>query len=462
MGRDEAEPVQSVPFAMTCPCGLRTDGLRQERAKRVICAQCGTAHFILPANPYPTSERTYFQTNSQVGGTNDTPKTKPRIDPSSAKIDRAASTESSTDLDAPFIDGDDEATEPEMDLVEAAWSTGGDQTSYDDDLEDDDDYELADSDAEIELDYQPVRPKRRPKRASSSSGAARKNAEVSAKSAVRSETTRPTRLELPSANDERRRQRLRIIAITGLIIVVAGAAITWTVRSRKLERAEVAMREGRDIGKAALKVRDFVTAREKLGEAVEAMELLGIEEQTKAETRHLWLQAEAGFGLLDSIDVVEIAMAAEEASAASKAGDKDADNSDWQRQFRVQYFDRWLCIQLEPAEIVAGDDDMGQRIVFPALPAIHLVGVDSVLAEQTAGRLWFAGPLKSCQRDPLNDSVWLIGFDSSRVIACDGTESLVLPMLSKEQQKDAMLAQSAETSSLKGQGVDAPEGSGDE
>ena len=222
------------------------------------------------------------------------------------------------------------------------------------------------------------------------------------------------------------------------------------------------MREGRDIGKAALKVRDFVTAREKLGEAVEAMELLGIEEQTKAETRHLWLQAEAGFGLLDSIDVVEIAMAAEEASAASKAGDKDADNSDWQRQFRVQYFDRWLCIQLEPAEIVAGDDDMGQRIVFPALPAIHLVGVDSVLAEQTAGRLWFAGPLKSCQRDPLNDSVWLIGFDSSRVIACDGTESLVLPMLSKEQQKDAMLAQSAETSSLKGQGVDAPEGSGDE
>ena len=74
-------------------------------------------------------------------------------------------------------------------------------------------------------------------------------------------------------------------------------------------------------------------------------------------------------------------------------------------------------------------------MVFPAAPLIHLSGVDAVLNEMSDGRLWFAGPIKSCQRDPIDDSVWLVEFDSSRVIACDRTQPLVRPMLSEEEQK---------------------------
>ena len=462
LGRNDAEPVKTVPFRLACQCGRPTEGLRQERAKRVICVQCGAAHFILPANPYPVSERTFFQTDDLGVTTATTPG--PKSPPPPTKVDLAAKIESATDADDPFIDPDEAPTEPEMDLVEAAWSTGGSQTSYtDDDLDEDDgdDYELADSDAEIDLSDLQKKPKRRLKREKPPASTGPFSKRSAAQPADLREDKRRTRLELPAASEDRRRQRLRIAAVTALIVVVVGAAITWTVHSRKLDRAEIAMREGRDIGKVALHNRDFVMAREKLGEAVAAMELLGVEEQTRAETRRLWLQAEAGFGLLDSTDVIEIAMVAEEAIARPEGDDKKVDDRDWQRQFRTQFFDRWLCIQLEPAEILPGDDRFGKRVVFPALPVIHLAGVDAVLPGQEGGKLWFAGPIKSCQRDPLDESVWLIEFDSSRVVACDGTESLVRPMLSKEQQAE-QLAQSSGAVSPGNTDAAQPEGARDE
>ena len=133
--------------------------------------------------------------------------------------------------------------------------------------------------------------------------------------------------------------------------------------------------------------------------------------------------------------------------ATRRTKDGEIDDTDWQRQFRAQFFDRWLCIQLEPVEVITSDDEFGDRVVFPALPVVHLAGIGPVLTEQSEGKLWFAGPIQSCQRDPLDDSVWLVEFDSSRVIACDGTESLVRPMLSKEQQQALRLTQTSVSTS---------------
>jgi hypothetical protein len=438
LGRNEAEPVKPVPFVKSCQCGSQSQGLRQERAKRVICAQCGAAHFILPVNPWPPSERTFFSTNEQGVNTARVPKRQPPKESPVTQVDLDVDFETPADDD----DSEDLATDPEMDLVEEAWSSGGGQSEYaDDDLSDDDgdDYELSDSDAEIELNPLPAR---RQKKKAPSIPASATSAATPEEPVVRRPAARETRLEIPSASDDRREQRIRIAAVSGLIVVVLGAMIAWNVRGRNRDRAEIAMREGRDIGEVALRNRDFATAREKLREAVEAMELLGIEETTQAQARQLWLQAEAGFGLLDSTDVVEIAMTAEETAPE----DEEADDSDWQRRFRAQYFDRWLCIQLEPVVVLAGGEQFGKRVVFPAAPVIHLVGVDAVLDEQSGGRLWFAGPIKSCQRDPLHESAWLVEFDASRVIACDGSESLVRPMLTEEQQAAAMMAQAAESS----------------
>jgi hypothetical protein len=59
LGREKTS-VQAEPFELECECGTRLSGIRQERAKRVICPQCGDAHFILPVNPYPRTDRVFF------------------------------------------------------------------------------------------------------------------------------------------------------------------------------------------------------------------------------------------------------------------------------------------------------------------------------------------------------------------------------------------------------------------
>lgn len=436
LGRKVTAPAEPAPFALTCQCSEPIKGLRQERARRVICAECGTAHFVLSTNVYPTSDRRYFPESDSVDA--DSSLSTKASEPT-RRSRPSDGIESATDDDELFIETD-EIADSMMDLVEAAWSTDSDQEMYIDD--DGEDYELADSDPDIDLTRSRSTPKPT-RRKSSVPKPTRPGHDVSA---TDFDDDRTTQLEVPVAADQRRRQRLRLAAVSGLIFTVAVAAIAWTVHGRKLDQAEVAMREGRDIGLVALRNRDFVTAREKLGNAVAAMELLGIDEQTTAETRRLWLQAEAGFGLLDDTDVVEIAIAAETAIVIPDDNDEEIDDTDWQRQFRAQFFDRWLCIQLEPAEVIPADDHFGDRVVFPARPVVHLAGIGPVLTEQSRGKLWFAGPIQSCQRDPLNESAWLIEFDSSRVIACDGTESLVRPMLSKEQQQ-ALLTQSNDSSS---------------
>lgn len=437
LGREEAEPIQSVPFSVTCQCGFQIDGQRQERAKRMICSDCGAGHFILPINRYPASQRTFF-TNDDSGITTDQ-EPKPSKKPPATELELAEDPESTDDHDA-LIDKDQQETET-LDLVEAAWSTGQDQIEYaDDDLDDDDgdDYELADSDAEIELP--PPLPRSGKKRKSSRSRTpARQNLDVSAASPKSSDSKREPRLEVPTASDERSGQRLRIAGVCVLILVAVGAMIAFAIRGRTHDQAEIAMREGRDIGEAALRERDFATARLKLGEAFQAMELLGIDEETRAETRNLWLQAEAGFGLLDSTDVVEIALLAEE-MIPEPDDEGNIDDEDWKRQFHTRFFDRWLCMQLDSPDVVSGDDEFGRRVVFPAIPLVHLAGVDTALDDSSEGGLWFAGPIKSFQRDPVDDSVWLIEFDSSRVIACNRTQSLVLPMLTEDEQQAAIAA----------------------
>jgi hypothetical protein len=453
LGREEAEPIQSVPFSVTCQCGFQIDGQRQERAKRVICSECGAGHFILPINRYPASQRSFFADDDP--GITTAQEPKPKKKPPATEIELAEDPGSSDDHDA-LIDEDDQQTEA-IDLVEAAWSTGEDQSTYaDDDLDDDDgdDYELADSDAEIELP--PQLPRSRKKRKSSGSRTpARQKSEVSPASPKSGERKREARLEVPTASDERSGQRLRIAGVCVLILVAVGAMVAFAIRGRTHDLAEIAMREGRDIGEAALRERDFATARLKLGEAFQAMELLGIDEETRAETRNLWLQAEAGFGLLDSTDVVEIALLAEE-MIPEPDDEGNIDDEDWKRQFHTRFFDRWLCMQLESPDVVSGDDEFGRRVVFPAIPLVHLAGVETVLDGPSEGGLWFAGPIKSFQRDPMDDAVWLIEFDPSRVIACDRTQSLVLPMLTEDEQQAASAALAAEAGSKVSNGNELP------
>lgn len=445
LGKSEAEPIEPVPFSVTCQCGVQTNGVRQERAKRVICSKCGAGHFILPVNRYPTSERTFFATDDLGVSTVQIPKSPKKLP--STQLDLPNEAAPSDDADDLFIDNELQSTEPELDLVEAAWSTRPAERDLDDELDDEDDgddYELADSDAEIELPRSLPRSKKKKKRESQPTNK-KKPVKQPALSNPRDKNS-TQQIELPSTGDERSRQRLRLVAVGALIFVSVGAMVAFAIRGVNRDRAEIAMREGRDLGEAALRKRDFVTAKLKLGEAFRAMELLGVEGQSLSETRQLWLQAEAGFGLLDDTDVVEIAMLAEEMFPEPDE-DSDIDDEVWLRQFHAQYFDRWLCIQLAPVQTVTSDDEFGTRVVFPAAPKIHLVGVGEVLKKQSGGGLWFAGPLKSCRPDPMDESAWMVEFDSTRVIACDKSQPLVLPMLSEQEQAEVIAAQASQKDS---------------
>lgn len=466
LGRRGTTAVEVVPYERACQCGASYSGVRQKRAGRVICARCGTAHFVLPVNPYPASDRQHFELSNppdnNVEGASDAAGAVTHVDLDVPSKHREASQRRKEDV------ADSLRTEPDIDIVEAAWnpdsvaSDNANSGSYADDYQMDEewdpgpddnvfgeevgeDYELADDEEPLEDDSaedaqslaEPERKRRPPNSVEGSSETAQDSVES------------PARLMMPSVSDDRREQRGRIVAVTGLIIVVVAAAIVWTARSRRIDQAEITMRESRDIGTVALSNRDFATAREKLRETVEAMELLGLDQAQLDSTRQLWLQAEAGFGLLDDTDVVEVAMAAEETF-------QNGDEEDWQRRFRGQYFDRWLVIQLPAGETLPAVeatetfDGVGRRVVFPSVPAIHLTGLDSVLLDESGsgGRLWFAAPLQSCRRDPTQESAWLIEFDSTRVIACDGTESLVRPMLTEDELaavRDARAAARAES-----------------
>lgn len=78
LGRPEssAERPVPVPFEMTCLCGHALTGTRQERARRMICSECGRAQFILPVNRYPLSDWKYFggeQTQEPIDPTDELP-----------------------------------------------------------------------------------------------------------------------------------------------------------------------------------------------------------------------------------------------------------------------------------------------------------------------------------------------------------------------------------------------------
>jgi hypothetical protein len=94
---------QAEPFELVCECGTRLSGIRQGRAKRVICPQCGDAHFILPTNPYPESQRTFFSSDE----TQAPPETKdePPIELAPQDTER--------DLDSDYGVADDSAASKE-------------------------------------------------------------------------------------------------------------------------------------------------------------------------------------------------------------------------------------------------------------------------------------------------------------------------------------------------------------
>ncbi len=237
LGRRSATIYKPVPFVRPCPCGTKLSGVRQERARRLICADCGEPHFILPVNLYPESERIHFQP-LEVG----------EFEPSS-EYEQPAEFDVDPELDLDSVDDgkEEESREslmpPPPDLGEALL----------DDWKDDHE-EVPDSE---------------PSQA----------------------------IVIPSRQEERAGQRQKLLLVGTAFFVLVGAMIVWGAWDGWKEAAEIRLQMARDAGLVALELGDFVTARREFAEALDALQTLGVTGERYTSLHDLWMESEAAVGL---------------------------------------------------------------------------------------------------------------------------------------------------------------------
>ena len=248
LGRRSATIYKPVPFVRTCPCGTKLSGVRQERARRLICAECGEPHFILPVNLYPESERIHFQP-LQVG-----------------EFEESREYEQPPELDV----------DPELDL-DSVEEEELPRESLGTPLVPDLGKALLD-DWEDDQEEPPV-----------------------------SEPSQA--IVIPLRREERAGQRQKLLLVGTAFFVLVGAMVVWAVWDRGKESAEVRLQMARDAGLIALENGDFVTARREFAEALNALQTLGVTGERYTSLHDLWIESEAAVGLTNRslLELVESA-----------------------------------------------------------------------------------------------------------------------------------------------------------
>jgi hypothetical protein len=247
LGRRSATIIKPVPFVRPCPCGEQLSGIRQERARRLICAECGEPHFILPVNLYPESRRIHFQP-LEVGEFDESREYEqpPELD-----------VEPEMDLDSveEEIPRESRATPPAPDLGRALL----------DDWEDD-------------QEEPPV-------------------------------SQHDQAIVIPQRREERAGQRQKLLLVGTAFFVLIGAMVVWAVWDRGKESAEIRLQMARDAGLIALESGDFVTARREFAEALDALQTLGVTGEQHDSLHDLWMESEAAVGLTNRslLELVESA-----------------------------------------------------------------------------------------------------------------------------------------------------------
>lgn len=238
-----------VPFEMVCLCGHALTGTRQDRARRVICSECGRAQFILPLNRYPVSEWKYFggqQTEEPLDPTDEMPSFE----------GGASARESSGEIRKPLV----------------APKKPARRTS------DDDQIRVVDDDLE---------PVARPT-------PSRRRAE------------RLDRIEM--APRERTSSRGKVFLLLGLLSVVVVSSVTWMIFKHRRETAELQFKRASDAGHLAFENADFGKARSEFDDALQAARVLGLNETQREaiETRRAHADAILKLADLELFDLLTV------------------------------------------------------------------------------------------------------------------------------------------------------------
>lgn len=376
----EPSSAATVPFQVECECGSLLSGLRNERAKRVICSQCGAAQFILPVNQYPETDRSQFSVSRKSTTRRET------VDEDDDEFD-----ESTYDLN------------PVPDNAEPERATSG-QGPYLDDEFSDDDYDDIEADLQGESE-------------SVIAGVDEKGwrAPLRKRSRKKAERHSEDRVELPAPKSPRR--FLPVLLAFG---VLSGGMIFWLVTSQSREQAEIQLKEAMDEAEAEFFDGNYPQAYSALRTADEALQVLGVTDERADRVRDMMKHADASSHLLDGsiMELVETA-----SQVISESG-----KSDWERYFSINFEGRWFAMQVSVPESVDARSRISYDWIVDGRP-ILMDGLGTIGSwAKTKGELSemvFAARLKGCRQDPNADNAWVVEFDPESAFLWTDETSLI-------------------------------------
>lgn len=358
LGKRSETIVKPTPFMRKCPCGTNISGIRQDRARRMICSQCGEPHFILPVNLYPESERIHFKA-LELG------EFEKQDEYDGSQMGPASDPEMALDME----DSVDEPSAPDRYSMQ---KLARDEDSVDEPLP--------------QADYVPP----------------------SDEFDLPDEEEEPIeRIAVPSPREERAGQRHKLLLVGMTFFMLVGGMAVWALWDSGQENAELNLQTARDAGMIAMESGDFGEARRQFGVALEALDTLGVTGERRDSIQRLWQEADTILGLTNrSLD--QLVSAAQ--TALSEVGEEE-----WAAEFKAIYSDAWIVVDQSPLQVVSRGPTEGRRLELlwtlpddPDSLPIHLAGVERILSQTSPGetqRIVFAGQLAGCRREA---DAWVI------------------------------------------------------
>lgn len=250
LGREDSSSERPipVPFAMTCLCGHALNGMRQDRARRLICSECGRAQFVLPINRYPVSEWKYFA-GEQIAEEQTSPDESDERDGGVAMADSAPA------MRKPRV----ASRKPKRPV-----------------RNEDDELRIVDDE-----DDEPERERPQPRR-------------------------RSVRLDsIEVVTPDRKSSRGKVLMLLATLSVLVIAAVGWMLRQHRRDLAEIRYKQSADSGHLAFEKSDFGKARNDYDEALLSADILGLSAPQRYHVQIRQLHASSILRLVD-LDLFEL------------------------------------------------------------------------------------------------------------------------------------------------------------
>lgn len=412
--RGKTPSADSVPFTRKCECGFLIKGVRAERAKRQVCSDCGAAHFILPVNQYPETERSLFEAGQDEEAELAVPQTGT---PSSGDERKDATAEIESDregeTDSTFSRRKFSADRKSSRQAHGGRSAEKKKSRKKRRAEPEDIYEYDDEEFDdIEEDLHGG--------SSQSKVIAGVDEDGWQRGSKKRKRLKPKTEKTVSGPIPAREKNKPFLPIFSAFVVIAAGMIIWLLSSRARENAEIELKESMDVAEQEFFEGNYPQAYQALIKADEALQILGITDDRAKTVREMKRQAEASTLLLDA-SVMELVEAA--ALTIRESGE-----SRWQTDFSVNYEGRWLVMQLPVPSTVNERSRLNYDWIVDGRP-ILLEGLGTVatwaVTQGDLKEILCAARLKNCRREEKWGEVWIVEFDPNTAFLWTDETSLI-------------------------------------